>query len=70
MHKTPTQRILECLQVYKDKGLEFISSGGSGFILPRYWIFKWRGETVCCCKTKSLKELLHRVAMEYAEKII
>lgn len=67
MRKTPTQRILGCLEVYKDKGLRFVCQGGEGFVLPRYWIFKWNGKDVCCTKTKHLRRLLNKIKEEENE---
>ena len=61
---TPTENALNCLSVYESKGLKLKSIGGSGFILPRYWIFDYNGEIIACTKTKHLWALLTRVSCD------
>lgn len=66
--QTPTEQILECLEVYRDKGLKLVCQGGAGFILPRFWIFDWQGERYSFTKTRQLKDFLHKVSLEWAEE--
>ena len=53
---TPTQKAIDCLIKL---GYEMTGAGGSGFIMPRYWMFKRPdGSNFIACKTKTLmKEL-------------
>lgn len=54
MKYTPTEKAIHKLI---SLGYKHTASGGSGYIMPRYWIFKKPdGETFIACKTKSLKE--------------
>ena len=49
---TPTQRAIDSLI---ELGYEMVGAGGSGFIMPRYWLFKRPdGSTFVACKTKAL----------------